>query len=91
LPPFKQGETYALTEESLPLVEGLTSPPAHLSEGSFTTSLLALLLLALLPLVEGLTSPPAHLSEGSFTTSLLALLLLALLPLVECLTSQLVA
>ena len=32
LPPFKKGEAYALAEESVPLSERMTAPPAHLSE-----------------------------------------------------------
>ena len=32
LPPFKQGETYPLSEDSVPLTERMTSPPSHLSE-----------------------------------------------------------
>ena len=37
LPPLKQGETYPLTEETVPLTERMTSPPSHLSEAELIT------------------------------------------------------
>ena len=37
MPPLKQGETYPLTEETVPLTERMTSPPSHLSEAELIT------------------------------------------------------
>ena len=37
MPPLKQGATYPLTEETVPLTERMTSPPSHLSEAELIT------------------------------------------------------